>query len=169
MDTNRQHDIEAYLAHYGILGMKWGVRKDRFTKDISKSIDAVKSVRAKSKAATEKTNKKLVRSNVAKNKAYLRDADKGKSARDTATKQNVTNIGTAAGSTAGVVAGVATAPIGGYAVAPFLPIWGNSIGTIAGRHAAVFVVKRQHQVAKHYIAKHDTRYGKQFVNSLKNI
>src|SRR5690606_4927505 len=53
------NEIDGFLAHYGVKGMKWGVRKDRKSSGLQRKDD--RWVRRKSAKVTEKARKKSSR------------------------------------------------------------------------------------------------------------
>ena len=48
-------DGSEYLCHYGVLGMKWGVRKDRIKKSVNKARSKYKSITPEQKKRIAKT------------------------------------------------------------------------------------------------------------------
>lgn len=70
-DFNEEYDEETDVEHYGVLGMKWGVRKDP-DKAYSKSINKLKSLESK----REKTSIGAARSDAKSAQKYERRAAK---------------------------------------------------------------------------------------------
>lgn len=52
-------NLDKFLEHYGILGMKWGVRRRRTSADYSPSADHVKKVRTQKKSLEEMSNQEI--------------------------------------------------------------------------------------------------------------